>query len=194
MPWPPSSPYSNLPLNFPLCSHTEALDSYTASFSCSKTLQCFSTTLSIKPNLLVSLPLPGIYPTLTSPGSFLIPVFFPVTFPHPTILTPSSEKVPTHCTPGLQAFFPDSKSGTAFPHFPQQPFLVKSEPSFGSLRHFSPWEASPSITFQMPSCASPLHKSGITSVCLTTVSPTLGNQHNQQSNVLTGKWKQRLSQ
>lgn len=151
MPWPPSSPYSNLPLNFPLCSHTEALDSYTASFSCSKTLQCFSTTLSIKPNLLVSLPLPGIYPTLTSPGSFLIPVFFPVTFPHPTILTPSSEKVPTHCTPGLQAFFPDAKSGTAFPHFPQQPFLVKSEPSFGSLRHFSPWEASPSITFQMPS-------------------------------------------
>ena len=43
-------------------------------------------------------------------------------------------------------------------------------------------------------CASTLHKSGITSVLLTTVSPTMGNQHNQQSNVLTGKWKQRLSQ
>lgn len=127
-----------------------------------------------------NLPLPGIYPTLTSPGSFLTPVFFPVTSPHSTILTPSSEKVPTHCTPGLQAFTHTRlQVWNSLPSFPPTTLPGQIRAILWVSQTLLPVGSLPLNHVPNALCASTLHKSGISSVLLTTVSPTLGNQHNQ---------------
>ena len=138
-----------------------------------KALQCFSITLSIKPNLLGRLPLPGIYPTPTSPGSSLTPAFFPVTSPHPTILIPNSEKMPTHCIPGLQAFTHTRlQVWNSLPSFPPTTLPGQIPAILWVSQILLPMGSL--LLNHVPNafCVSTLQKAGIMSVLLTTASPT----------------------